>query len=364
MTWLQISGSARHASPVTRHGLEAGATLVELMFGMTIALVLVGAGYTVMNTSQRAATTNDQTAEMQENAMIAMELVARDLKMAGFGVSGAVGNCNNAIVPLDNVAGGTDIGPDQISLVVPTLLSTLASQPSSPVTAVTLQSGAVAAMSPEGFGAGASISIGGAASAVVSTISGDTLNLSTPIGAPAVFPPGTQVYWLRCIRYAIERADNTVCGGPAPCLLRGVYATTSAYPASGVSAANMVPIADGIEDMQFAYACDGCNGTVPDGIVDDQNLSNTFDATDFIPNGTLSTVTVTNPDTIRLVRVSIVARQARLETSDPRVIFSAPANFVAEDHNPAQDSGFNLTSYQPFRRRLLTRTVQVRNVGL
>ena len=32
---------------------ERGATLVELMFGLTIAMVAMGAGYTVMNSSQK-----------------------------------------------------------------------------------------------------------------------------------------------------------------------------------------------------------------------------------------------------------------------------------------------------------------------
>lgn len=322
---------------------ERGATLIEVVLGVAVALVVVAAGYTVMTGTEQATTTNDLTTQMQQNARVAMELVTQDLKMAGFGMTSAVGACTYAMMPADNTPAGPDTGPDSVSLAIPTVLSTLAAQANGPINTIALQSGAVAAMTPSGFAVGALISIGGVISTSVSGISGDVLTLASTIGAPAVFPVGTQVYWLQCIPYTIG-TTTTVCAGNAPCLLR-----------------NGVAIAEGIEDLQLAYACDGCTGNAtPDGIIDDQNGSNTFDAADFIYNTTWMTSPLT-PDTIRLVRVNIVAREIR---SDP--IWNGTAPVIVEDHNPANpgDPGFNQQTYQQIRRRLLTRTVDLRNQGL
>ncbi len=326
--------------PEFRHP-DAGHSLVELMVGIVISMLAVAAGYTAMSSSDRAATVNDQTVQMQQNAQVAIQLLSQDLRTAGFGMSGAVGTCGQAIVPGDNNPAGADSGPDQVSMVVPTLLSTLAVDATGPALTVTLQAGAVAAMQPDGFAANATVSIGGVVSATVSAISGDALTLSPPITAPAVFTAGTQVYWLRCITYAIG-TTTAACAGSAPCLLRGGAA-----------------VAEGIEDLQLAYACDGCNGTEPDGVIDDQPGSAAgFDATDFISNSTWATSPMT-ADTIRLVRVNVVARQTQ---SDPQWRSTTPV--VVEDHDPAKDTGYSLRAYQQVRRRVLTRTVQVRNLGL
>lgn len=334
---------------------ERGVTLVELMFGLTISLAAIAAGYTVMSTSQKAASVNSQTAEMQQNVRVAMELLTQDLRTAGFGMAGTVGNCATAIVPADNTTGGADTGPDAVSLVVPTPLSTLSVQVNGgpTVTTVTLQPGAVAAMSPEGFGVNAVISVNGVLARNVTAVATDTLSFGTAIGAPAVFPVGTPVFWLRCIRYDIVRATDAnaaiLCGGNPPCLRRG--------PNPDTNPTSMVAVAEGIEDLQLAYACDGCNGAVPDGIIDDQNASNTFDTADFISNNAW-TASPTTSDKIRMVRLSIVARQTQNDSQ-----WSSTAPIVAEDHDPTKDAGFVMATYQQSRRRLLTRTVQVRNLG-
>ena len=318
---------------------QHGVSMVELMIGISVAMGVAAAGYGVMTSTDKAAQVNDQTAEMQQNARVAMELIARDLKLAGFGMNGTVGACANALVPADNNTAGPDTGPDALSVVAPTTLSTLANPVSGGALSITLQPGAVAAMSSSGFANGASISIGGVSSTTVANIVGDTLTLGTSLGQSTVFPAGTQVFWITCVTYAIS-TNAATCAGTAPCLLRGG-----------------VPLAEGIEDLQVAYACDGCVG-VADGIIDDQNASGTFDAADFVSNSTWSTGSMI-PANIRLARVSIVARQTRADSE-----WRNTGAIVAEDHNPATDPGFNPSTYQQIRRRLYTKTVQVRNLGL
>ena len=318
---------------------QRGVSIVELMIGVTVATAIVAAGYSVMTGTDRAAQVNDQTAEMQQNARVAMELLTRDLKLAGFGMNGTVGACANAIVPADNNTAGADTAADSLSVVAPTSLSTLANPAAGGALSITLQAGSVAAMTPSGFGNGATISIGGVSTTTVANIVGDTLTLGSSLGQSVVFPAGTQVFWITCITYAIS-TNAATCAGTAPCLLRGG-----------------VPLAEGIEDLQIAYACDGCAGTA-DGVIDDQNASGTFDTSDFVSNSTWTTGSMI-PANIRLARVSIVARQTRADTN-----WQNTGAIAAEDHNPATDPGFNQSTYKQIRRRLYTRTVQVRNLGL
>ncbi len=348
---------------------EGGISLVELMAAMVISLMVVGAGFTALIASQKASRVNDLVAQTQQSVRIAMELIARDVKMAGFGMTaGTVGACavgGNAapIVPLDNNPAGADIGPDRVDIVVPNTNTTIfplwtlrAQAPGAVNTQIDLQVGAVAAMQTAGLAVNDVISIGGAVSSAVTVIDAgnDRLTLQTPIGAPRVFPGGTQVYILQCVRYSIG-TTTAVCAGNAPCLVRAG-----------------VPLVEGIEDLQLAYACDGCNlavnGGVPDGIPDDQNGTGTFDTADFITNSNWTLAPLT-PDKIRLVQINLVARQTREDqgfAGDQARGGRATSTLVpiiVSDHDPSNDAGFTLTAYQQERRRVLTRSVQTRNSG-
>ncbi|MGH7254485.1 MAG: PilW family protein [Nitrospirales bacterium] len=334
---------------------QGGFSLIEVMFGVLISMIVIAGGYTVMTSSEQAANINDQTAQMQQSARIAMELISRDLQTAGFGIDGAVGGCATPIVPQDHTSTGADTGPDSVDMVVPSNLGTLALQFVGSPTANQFRlspAGTVTAMAAEGFGVGSSVSINGAVTGTVSTVAAvtDDVTISNTLAAPATFPAGTPVYWLRCTRYDIA-TSAAACSGNAPCLRRGVVP-------GGVTPPTMVPIAEGIEDLQLAYACDGCGGAVPDGIIDDQNASNTFDDADFLSNTTW-TAAPQIPESIRLVRLSVVARQLR---SDPWWQSTAPIRI--EDHDHQDDAGFDQQTYKQFRRRLFTRTVEVRNIGL
>ncbi len=327
---------------------ERGFSLIEVMIALFIGILVAGSGYTVLYTQSRMSNINREVVQTQQNVRVAMELMTQDLRAAGFGMNGAVGACNTAIVPTDNTATGNDTGSDAVSLVVPTAISTLAAEAKDSFNAITLQGGDIAAVTPDGFGAGSAVSINGTVSGSVQSIATDVITLTSTIGAPATVPVSSQVYWLRCIPYAVSTVAAT-CGGVAPCLLR-----------------NGVAIADGIEDLQLAYACDGCDGTVPDDVIDDQDGVAGFTTGDFIPNSALPGSVVADPDTIRVVRLSIVARQTQLEqrSEGGTLSISSPSALQVEDHLHSADTGFDLTTYQQLRRRLYTRTIQVRNMGL
>lgn len=353
---------------------EQGFTLIEVLIGLTIAVVVAAAAFAMLTTSSKATRVNDQTAQTQQSARIAMELLSHDIKMAGYGMVAPVGNCNRAIVPSDNNAAGADTGPDSVSLVVPTAVGTVSAAPAAwPFQAINVN--LVSTPNPND-----PISIGGMASTTVANnyTSGTPLPLQNSYPQPVTFAVGTPVYLLQCITYQVIRstdANAAICGGNAPCLARGLNVPLNAgridCNAPGGATA-CVAVADGVEDLQLAYGCDGCNAAVnagvADGIVDDQGaVDSQFTMADFVSDNTWATAPFT-ADTIRLVLVNIVARETRPEQGfgegNTTMTSNSPSPITVSDHNPSNDPGYSATTYQQFRRRLITRTVEVRNIGL
>ena len=96
---------------------DQGFTLIELMIGLAVTSIIVVAGFTVLTTTDRSTKVNEQAAGTQQNVRLAMELIARDVKLAGFRmplspnvpVGGTAGNCGpggtpSAIKPVDKVS--------------------------------------------------------------------------------------------------------------------------------------------------------------------------------------------------------------------------------------------------------------------
>ena len=369
---------------------ERGFTLIELMIAIVISSVIVVAGYTALTTTQRATISNERAVGTQQNIRVAMELLARDIKQAGFGmpvapntpVGGTAGNCapggtaaairpldNNSAVPLTAV---NDTGADTISLVVPRTNSTNGAVPgwvlasaapsggAGSFTTITLTSTAINEMVAEGMlnGSGAYISLGGVVTVPVTSSSGATITLGTPTYAPINFPAGTQVYLLQCVTYQVTTGAAN-CGSAGPCLTRTVD--------SGTAPTTTTPLVDGVEDLQFAYGCDGCNATInagiPDSVIDDFNGNNTFDVADFQTNRVWAVGTF-DPTTIRLVQINLVARQTAIDQGTGEGIHAGALSgpFQVSDHLPSNDAGYAASTYQSFRRRFLTRTVDTRNM--
>jgi prepilin-type N-terminal cleavage/methylation domain-containing protein len=60
-----------------------GITLIELMVALVISGIVMGAIYRLFITQTRAYTVQDQVAEVQQSVRSAMEILVRDLRMAG-----------------------------------------------------------------------------------------------------------------------------------------------------------------------------------------------------------------------------------------------------------------------------------------
>lgn len=87
--------------PAPPSRVQRGLSLIEVMVALVLGLVIIGAATSVYLSSRQAYVTNDALAEVQDNARIAYELLARDLRQAG-----ATG-CGNLFPLLHNVSGGT-----------------------------------------------------------------------------------------------------------------------------------------------------------------------------------------------------------------------------------------------------------------
>ena len=368
---------------------ERGFTLVELMISIVISSVIVAAGYTVLTTTHKATISNERAVGTQQNIRVAMELIARDIKQAGFGmplapntpVGGTAGNCapgltaaairpvdNNSAIPLTAV---NDTGADTISLVVPRtnpswfLNSPAPAAGAGSFTTITLSGTAVTEMVTEGMqnGSGAYVSLGGVVTVPVTSSSGATITLGSPTYAPMYFPGtatrGTQVYLLQCVTYQVATGVANCDGSAGPCLTRTVD--------SGTSPTVTTSLVDGVEDLQIAYGCDGCNATinggVPNTVIDDFNGNNTFDEADFQTNRVWAFGTF-DPATIRLAQINIVARQTAIDQGTGEMIQSGALStpLQVSDHLPSNDAAYVPATYQSFRRRFLTRTVETRNM--
>jgi type IV pilus assembly protein PilW len=398
---------------------QRGFTLTEIMVATMMTTAIVAAGFGALVVSQKTTRITGQVGNTQATARNALDMITADLKLAGFGMRGlttAVGGCHingtpSALVPGDSNPLGADTGPDTISMVVPMTNSIVAVGPlwqvfvpvapgtigglQTPISNIPMPANATTAMGSAIPGGGAAlvgmpVSIGGVAGSTIQAVGPGGLTLNPAIPVPTAFGTGTQVYLLQCITYqVIPPPDNlNLCQGNAPCLVRGAVPANlvgaGAPPNCNQVNSGCIPIMDGVEDLQLAYACDGCdprvnNGT-PDLQPDDLNLSNQFDQADFITDrnwfGTAAPYgTFMAPRTIRLVQVNIVARQTRADQgmgegqSTPLYATTFP---VISDHNHANGlfalgdnaSPAQQSAYFQFRRRILTRTIELRNQRL
>ena len=394
---------------------ERGFTLVEIMVATTITSVIVLAGMAALTMTGKAVRANEQVSDAQQNARMAMEMITHDIKMAGFGPQidpsknpAPVGNCGIGgtpvpILPGDNnpTVGVADTGPDQISLMVPLTVypapGISAWQTTAPLglggagfANVAINGAILPAMTAAGFGANSFISLGGTAMYQVQGAAAPILLTVPEPGPNTVIPTGTQIFILQCITYQVipqlaggaPGADfNNICGGNAPCLVRGVANATVAsfgrvLPNCNVAASPCLPIVNGIEDIQFAYACDGCllalPPILPDGLIDDVNPNLIFDQGDYISNQIWNTPPMT-PAAIKMVQVSIVARQQSIDTglgegnsqTGPGTL--STTFLTVDDHLHAGgvfvagDAAAQVPPYASVRRRVVTRTVETRN---
>lgn len=70
---------------------ESGFTLIELLIAMTISLIILAAFSGVFLMQRRVFGVQEQTVEMVQNARAAMDMMTREIRMAGFDPTGLAG---------------------------------------------------------------------------------------------------------------------------------------------------------------------------------------------------------------------------------------------------------------------------------
>jgi len=346
-----LTGARNHAS-------EQGFTLIELVIALAIFSIVSLAAFSVLSTTQQTSVMNDQTVQLQRNVRLAMDLIARDIRMTGYGnpAAGLLAGCANHLNATDQAA-GADTGPDSISVMtVDQQIGTLAAQvPLSPATSTSTIT--LSGLAAGGVSINDVVTLDGVFTAAVNGIAGSDLSLSQTVQNPAVFPSGMPVVRLTCVTYTVTGIGAT----PPFQLLR-----------------NGVAIVDGIESIQFAYAVDADGN----GVIDDQagGVANAVDCLDVVPNngpcingatayaagtGTVTTLPASvnaTPTPARQVRITIVGRAippaaanvANNTWRDPT--FTGGSAVTAEDQVIASTAGI--------RRRALTRIISLRDASL
>jgi prepilin-type N-terminal cleavage/methylation domain-containing protein len=92
-----------------------GVTLIELMIVLVIAAVLVAGIYSLFVTQHRVYTIQDQVSGVQQDARVALDIMARDIRMSGFLIGSQGFDINGAQFAVTPTNGGSS-APDTIKV--------------------------------------------------------------------------------------------------------------------------------------------------------------------------------------------------------------------------------------------------------
>jgi type IV pilus assembly protein PilW len=345
-----------------------GFTMIELMISVAIFSIVTLAAFAVLSSSHMVSVTMDQTVQVQQNVRMALDLMARDIRMAGYGnpTAGTLAGCAQHMNAVDNTPAGADVGPDSISVMTMDLQIGTLGAPYINGDTITLC--ATCAL-PSDLAVGQAVSIDGVFTGSVAGFNAGARTITLfqtgtiiplIIIPPVNFQPGAPVVRLTCITYTVT--DGTVT--PPFQLMRAV---NGGLP---------VAMVDGIESLQLAYGIDANN----DGILDDQagGLAGVVDCLDFIPNNTpctqgaallpagtalaLPATVNASPTSVRLARITVIGRAVPPSAvnvsgntwSDPT--YTGNSAIQAEDQVVAATPGV--------RRRALTRVINLRDAAI
>ncbi|HJP17478.1 MAG TPA: prepilin-type N-terminal cleavage/methylation domain-containing protein [Nitrospinota bacterium] len=108
------------SSPYNLSANQHGFTLIEMMIAMGITLLVMSGVYEVFTSQQKAYTTQERVAEMQQNVRVAMDMMSRNIRMAGYDPteSGIFGITNSTAYADSNSATLALTDSDKIYLTI------------------------------------------------------------------------------------------------------------------------------------------------------------------------------------------------------------------------------------------------------
>jgi prepilin-type N-terminal cleavage/methylation domain-containing protein len=87
---------------------QTGLTLIELLVALTISSIIIAAAYRTFTSQHKIYEVQSDVMEMQQSVRVAMDILARDVRMAGFNSTVPLSN-PIAINPVEEgIQGGTD----------------------------------------------------------------------------------------------------------------------------------------------------------------------------------------------------------------------------------------------------------------
>ncbi|MBC8412918.1 PilW family protein [bacterium] len=321
-----------------------GYTLTEIIIALMIGLILMSAATATYIAQNRSFVTQESVSEINTQAKIAHDLIANEIKAAGFAAPSDLNvDPVNGLAVISTPVDSTN-GPDALTIVggfrmIGTLwpaglgpgIACPANIDMGSTQARVILSGTDAANTTDKR----FINIDGVNYVEIQNCSADadgncdSSTLTIDRGLSQAFPlqdttgdglcdTGRPVYLVEDTTYCV---DNNL-------ILRRLRRNVNAATCTAVAASDNDAIAENIEDLQFAYAVDANN----DDQIDDQNGDNVITGADFI-NG----AAVVNNASIRAVRINILARSDR---PDPNFagLGLPPAAIENRNHNQVADS--------------------------
>lgn len=316
---------------------QAGFTLIELMISLVMFSFAIAGILAVATTLARGFRDQKVTVGAEGAARSAMDYIGDAIRGASPGVTtGNIqalyeSNCTDPLVGNTILVTDSDTAPDELTLV--------------------FASGSVATSLSAAFNGGTSMSVVEAGQFVgndmvlvtdfarghiakVASVSGTTLTLGTQACTTPVWPAtgtyaqGSLVVRALRARFFIQDLDGI------PSLWMDPDAEGAGTPE---------PLAEGVEDFQVAVGID-TNG---DGLISDVGAVANDD--EWILNVTGETLPAA-PYTIRALRVTLIAITVGQQTG------------AASFKRPAAGNRAVGTTFDGFRRRVLTSTIEVRNL--
>jgi prepilin-type N-terminal cleavage/methylation domain-containing protein len=328
---------------------KQGFTMIELIIAMFLGMVVLTAGYTVFVGSNRATREQNQDNRMQDNARMAMDVLARNFRRAGFLVNflsyptvppTLINGVSSKLVALNNIV--LSKGADGVTIVSAPSTSIGVLQRSAPRGSNTLVFTDITGISV-GDVIGVGLTYTGVVANVVPATNTVVLNTTVPTGALNMAYPGVKLEdgvtdsdqepaplrEVSAVQYSINwgnmSAPTPNCGSATHPVLQHIVA----------NAATCEPIAEDIEDLQIAYGVDRNNNRI-------------IEANEWTNSPTGNEI-----DLIRLTRITIVARTAQ---PDPLLVG------VAQTIPAIEDQPQRINVRDGYRRFILTRIVKTRNI--
>lgn len=228
-----------------------GITLIELLVALSVSGVLVAGIYKTFVSQQHTYSVQDQLVDMQQNVRLAINVMTRELRMAGFGGGGVSGwtasEFFNHGTIYGSYSGVVNPGPGGTSVTVvegfePLVRTTLAANALTDDNSITLNDVSSFDAPP---GARRYISINGTEAHQILSIDTvnkkitfhgwDTVIADHPISIDGV-PIGVPIYLIGAVTYSVGMFDGKSC------LLRDDHLGGGPQP-----------VADNIESLQFEF---------------------------------------------------------------------------------------------------------------